>query len=118
MVSSFEEEETLNNISNNILGKQIYSRMLMTPIKNTELIVIVFDIKPEDVDKKQPRKSGRFNLFSSSNHDQTIANNLKKNLFTNAKKSEAIYQVSHDHQSERKLSILSVKQLFSLKSSK
>lgn len=83
----------------------------MTPIKNTELVVIVFEIKDKDVEKKR-KKLSRIIFRSTASQ---VTNDQKANSFRSSKKGDNICPFTN-HQTDRKLSILS--HLFLLKSSK
>lgn len=78
----------------------------MIPIKNTELIVIIFDVKSEDREKKQ-KKQNRINLRLLGSTTDPLRNNRKSSLPANTRKFNVKYPISSDHQSDRKLSILS-----------
>lgn len=86
----------------------------MTPIKNTELIVVIFDVKTDDQDKK--RRRSRISVLGSKLIQDQASNKQQKILSSTVKKSNSTIYPSSNVQSDKKLSIIS--QLFLLKHSK
>lgn len=102
-------------------GKHICCRVLMSPIRNTELVVIIFDVKPEqEQETKKKRKLSRINLLlrpktSKKQEKAATETNRKHPPSADVKKKEPLHVSSSDNQPNRKSSILS--QLCSKKTS-
>lgn len=82
----------------------------MSPIRNTELVVIIFDVKPEqEQEHKKKRKLSRINLLlrlKSSNKQDPSENGRKKNS-SRFKKKDSVQASTSDNPTGRKLSVLS-----------